>query len=181
MAVHAFTLQAADFQALQDADVQALGTTVQKAAGCMCKFEKPKRLVKHAVPIECPRHAIWAAESDLPLSAAYTGCRNLFELPGLVPMLSDKLLCNGNAAGCGSRGVGRLRYTQTLTRQDLLTHRVTRPACSRSFRLCPLHPAAAVCFCCCTYSSACMPHQVVGWAQPLLQTAGMPAGPDQEA
>ena len=103
------------------------------------------------------------------------------KLHGLVPMLSDKLLCNGTAAGCGSRGVGRLRYTQTLMHQDLLTHRVTRPACSRSFRLCPLHPAAAVCFCCCTYSSACMPHKVIGWAQPLLQTGGMPAGPDQKA
>ena len=27
------------------------------------------------------------------------------------------------------------------------------------------------------HSSACMPHQVVGWAKPLLQLSGMPAGP----
>ena len=80
MAVHALTLQAANVQALQDADAQALGTTVEKAAGCMCKFEKLKRPVKHSVPVERPRHATGAAESDLPLSAAYTGCRKLFEV-----------------------------------------------------------------------------------------------------
>ena len=61
MAVYASTLKAGDIQALQDADVHA--------------NLEAKETREQSTPVECPRHAVWAAVNSILLPAAHTGCR----------------------------------------------------------------------------------------------------------